>query len=285
MSWKSIVITGLLCVLTVPAWAAPTIKVVDGGLVAAGTHRIFNVFVTPDPALYSVDTGAPVGPDASSMAVELGFSVQGSTIVAATSNSIWEDDLIAPIGNNGNNPFSLMETEGIVIGGGGANVFAALGSSANASGLLQGQTQVLTIELSSKIGLLNLTGIYNATGQAGGTLSVLAQNGVSYGLGGQFGIIGDFDTDGDVDGQDLGPFAGQFGCTNCQGSFANFDGDLDVDGGDLGAFSARFGLTAPGSPFPGGGAGSVAAVPEPTTGLLLMLGMATVGSLARRRSD
>jgi hypothetical protein len=195
--------------------------------------------------------------------------------------------LIAPVGNTGNNPFSGGVTEGIQIAGDGSSVFAALGSSANASGLLSAETQVLSIELDSAIGVLVLEGIYTAGGASGGDMALLAQASTNFGIGGRFGIFGDFDANGRVEGGDLGPFAGQFGLTGLAPyeSFADSNGDGNVDGGDLGPFAGRFGLAAPGSPFPasGGGALSGSVVPEPASLGLLVFGLAFAGAVRRRK--
>ena len=70
MSWKSIVITGLLCVAAAPAWAVPALSITNTGLDATGNWT-WNVIVTP--------TGG------SSLAVELGLreTFAGSQLVSA----------------------------------------------------------------------------------------------------------------------------------------------------------------------------------------------------------
>lgn len=290
MSWKNFIVCGgLVCLLASPAWADPTLRVVDGGL-SGGGGRLFNVFVTPDPALYDLPLGGPF--TASSMAVEIGFEALGASIVDATTTNQWEDDQAAPLGNTGLNPYTSTVDTGIVIDGAGANVFAALGSTSGPGpnpdplGDIAGETLVMTIELDGAIGLLEMSSSILAQAEQEFVVTEGFGNAPLYPTtSSRFGVVGDFDLDGDVDGIDLGPFAGQF-CGSVAGcapaSFADFDGDTDVDGVDLGPFSARFGLSAPGAPIPGAGAGS-AVVPEPTSITLFLFGLAACGSLFRRR--
>lgn len=72
MSWKSLVTTGLLCVLASPVVAAPTMTLVKGGSVAtnnldASGNWVWNVQITPDTTLVPDSSGTPV-------AAELGFT-------------------------------------------------------------------------------------------------------------------------------------------------------------------------------------------------------------------
>jgi hypothetical protein len=84
MSWKSLVTTGLLCVLASPVFAAPTMGLVAGGSVASGHldasgNWVWTVQVTPDLALVPDASGTPV-------AVELGFTGSSTGSVAGQGN-------------------------------------------------------------------------------------------------------------------------------------------------------------------------------------------------------
>jgi hypothetical protein len=89
MSWKSLVTTGLLCVLASPVFAAlPDVGVVKGGgqagtngnLDAAG-NWVWNVTVSPNAAAVPDATGTP-------MAAELGFTSSSTGTVAGQGNLI-----------------------------------------------------------------------------------------------------------------------------------------------------------------------------------------------------
>jgi hypothetical protein len=86
----------------------------------------------------------------------------------------------------------------------------------------------------------------------------------------KYTYYGDIDLNGQVDGEDLTTFALNFGRTS---GATQVDGDIDfngrVDGEDLTVFANNFGKGI-GSPL---AAGAVAAVPEPSTLVLLLIGM------------
>lgn len=90
-------------------------------------------------------------------------------------------------------------------------------------------------------------------------------------LGGGGGNPADFDNSGGVDGLDLAEWKMGFGTT---GTAAKGDGDadadMDVDGADFLIWQREL------------GAGAIAAVPEPATGLLFVLAMAACSAAARR---
>jgi hypothetical protein len=84
MSWKSLVTAGLLCVLAVPAFAAPNMGLVTGGTVASGRldvngNWVWAVQVTPDLALVPDSSGTPV-------AIELGFTGTSTGLVPNQGN-------------------------------------------------------------------------------------------------------------------------------------------------------------------------------------------------------
>jgi hypothetical protein len=86
MSWKSLVTTGLWCVLASPVFAAPNVGLVTGGSAASGRldaagNWVWSVKVTPDQTLMPLGdaTGTPV-------AAELGFSSTSTGTVAGQGN-------------------------------------------------------------------------------------------------------------------------------------------------------------------------------------------------------
>jgi len=93
-------------------------------------------------------------------------------------------------------------------------------------------------------------------------------------LGGGGGNPADFNNDGDVDGLDLAEWKMGFGTS---GTAAKGDGDadadMDVDGADFLVWQQELGST---------GASAIAAIPEPATGLLVVLAIAACSTVARR---
>ena len=90
------------------------------------------------------------------------------------------------------------------------------------------------------------------------------------------GLFGDFEPDGDVDIIDFGVFADAFGSTSGDGNYnpaADSEPDDDVDIIDFGLFADNFGI----------GTLEAAAVPEPSSGLLIVLGGMLAGACTRRR--
>jgi hypothetical protein len=85
-------------------------------------------------------------------------------------------------------------------------------------------------------------------------------------------LAADFDEDGDVDGDDLTRCRSGFraGTTHMQG---NADGDPDVDGADFLVWQRQLGSVS----------SVAAAVPEPSAGMLLLLGYAGARFLVRNR--
>jgi hypothetical protein len=101
MSWKSLVTTGLLCVLASPVFAAPNMAIVKGGtqgvavdgnnLDAAG-NWVWNVQITPDLGAVPDASGTPV-------AAELGFSSTSSGAAANQGNVISATNMSSGAGN------------------------------------------------------------------------------------------------------------------------------------------------------------------------------------------
>ena len=89
----------------------------------------------------------------------------------------------------------------------------------------------------------------------------------------------DFDNDGDVDGDDFLAWQGGFGTTSgATQSDGDADFDGDVDGDDFLIWQSQLGTS-----LPGNGSASVAAVPEPTTSMLLLLTGFLLARVRRRK--
>lgn len=248
MSWKSLAYVAMSVVFTgSAAMAQPSLSISDGGL--NGSNRLFVVQATP-------------ATDGNSLAMEVGFTVTGASIVSATQTSDWEDDGIAPVGNPGNNPFTSSVTNGIVVESNNTDVFAALGSGQ----LSAPYGSTLTIEVDGGIALVSVSGSYGGNGR-------IAEAGVNYDIySGSYGINGDYNMDNKVDIIDFGTFGADYGNVAARSDFNGSGGAVDII--DFGIFGSNYGLDA-------AGAGSDAAVPEPTS--VALIGIALAVLALRRR--
>ncbi len=136
-------------------------------------------------------------------------------------------------------------------------------------------------------------GFLSATGGAGGMfdtldLPTLGPNlqwlinpgGVTVSLLVNSTLEADFDNDGDVDAEDLVAWETNHGLAGGAGrSQGDADGDFDVDGADFLRWQQQF----TGSVEAVGGDDSASTVPEPSTCLLMFLGLLTVGLPAHCR--
>lgn len=264
MSWKSIVITGLLCVVASPVWAQALPEVSVVRTPGAGTTS-WAVSVTPRVTDFVPN---------SSVAVELDFDFTG-TINSFTlaNNNFWNVTGTNP----GNNPFTGTITE-TMLDQAPANdtLFVAAGSElfATATPMLLG-----TIVTQGTTGTLTLGG---RTTQ-GYTTGRIAQAGINYNnITGQWPssivLPGDFDGNGSVGGGDFDLLLANWGVavppaptgwTGAQPTAPSIGGD------EFDALLGSWGQS--------GGAGAVAAaVPEPATIVLVsMVGMALAA--VRRR--
>jgi hypothetical protein len=280
MSWKSLVITGLLCVVASPVLAqgVPAITVVP--TVGASTVS-WAISVTPKVTGFVAN---------SSVAAELDFDFTGTINSFTLNNAFWN------VGgsNPGNNPFTGTNTE-TVIDNAPANdtIFIAAGSElfATATPQLLG-----TLVTQGTTGTLKLGG----RTAAGHQTSRIAQGGTNYdGIIGQWSanppveLRGDTNNDGIVNGFDIDPFvlvltdlpAYQAAFPGVNGvARADINQDTIANGFDIDPFvvCVTNGGCAPGA---GAAAASVggSAVPEPTTALLCLCAASAVVCFRRSR--
>jgi hypothetical protein len=278
MSWKSIVITGLLCVVASPVLAqgVPVISVVP--TVGASTVS-WAVSITPRVTGFVAN---------SSVAAEVDLEFNGTINSFTLNNAFWNVNGSNP----GNNPFTGTNTE-TVLNQTPANdtLFISAGSElfANTSPQL-----LATIVTQGTTGTLN----WGGRTAAGHATSRIAQAGVNYDgiagsetVGGE--LRGDTNNDGIVNGFDIDPFvlvltdypAYQAGFPGVNGvARADINQDTIANGFDIDPFvvCVTNGGCAPGA---GAAAASVggSAVPEPTTALLCLCAASAVVCFRRSR--
>lgn len=301
MSWKSIVITGLLCVVAAPVFAVPSLSITNTGLDASGNWT-WNVLVTP--------TGG------SSLAVELGLreSFAGSQFVSATiGGAPWDT------ANPGTQIFNWETTDvdgkyvGLQTNAALDEIFLAYGSAIQANPT---QAQLLTIKtagptdarLSTSLQLLGKYGTGGVNGRIAEGLGT--PPGTNYsnfaGTATRTIVIGDVNQSGTagggpaVTGADfsilLASLNKNLGSrTWAQGDLNGSTSGTEVTGADFSlllsclnknsgacATSSNAGLAVNGV---AGGAGSLGGVAVPEPASIALFGMAIFGlvGVARRR--
>jgi len=115
----------LVAAVASAAHANPELFVTYEGI--NGDNHEWLVAVAPDPAFF-VETTSGFG---SSLAVELAFAVEGSTIAAG---SVVENNVDWPADNPGNNPFTDSVTEGLWLSDALDKAFGAFGGNVFLSG-------------------------------------------------------------------------------------------------------------------------------------------------------
>lgn len=267
MSWKSIVCAGLLCALASPALAVPSIRVISDGL--SGANQKWKVQVQPDGAL--LFNNPTTGGEGGALAVEL--DLQFSTaVISATKGAAWNNGAVL---NPGFNPFAAdAVASGIVVSGN--TVFAALGSD-----IFQpfgGDT--------------NADNVVNPA-----DFSTLASNWQMNVAGGR--SQGDFNNDGVVNPADFSTLASNWQKVNWidalnvvttgGGGNVNWGNRVVLDGTPDEFLSTR--VAQGGQNFNGitgnmalGAGSSIGAIPEPSSGLLFVLGAMLAGAFRGRRS-
>lgn len=274
MSWKSIVIAGLLCVVVSPAFAVPEFRVTNGG--TNGPNLLWNVEVRPDVASFVANT---------SLAVEVDFDFS-ENIIGATLDPFWNFQGINP----GNNPFTGTETEGVVVDTVNDTVFIAAGSELFTTADWK---KLAAIETNSTLdnsfaGTLHWGG-RTVTPVGGGTpytSSLIAQDGgTTFGIT-QFAVSGDYDNSNAnnnlVSQGDLDRVLLQWGAASGAGINAAWVNqrptDAAVSQNELDLVLLNWGNSRN---APGAGGASVSVVPEPAS--VLLVGISLLASCMVRR--
>jgi hypothetical protein len=270
MSWKSIVITGLLCVVASPVLAAPTVSASLLGLDTAG-NWVWEVSVDPDDTLFTNPANdSPDRGNGGSVSLEVGVSATGRGVVSAAPN-LTNFPVPAPAGQPfGNAPAGwgtdidgdTVRDEGVRFNVATDRVVAFLGSdffgSINfgaSNGAPKAAFRVHTDRptSSSLTTTLNFLGAYNANGTTGGALPGVAQGGALSGLAipaaAKAVVPGNTNLDGFVNVGDLGTLATFYNPAYVPGGAnparrwqdGDFTGDGIVNIGDLGELATFYG--------------------------------------------
>jgi hypothetical protein len=285
MSWKRIVIAGLLCVVASPALAAPGLVVDlvrDGGgkpvLEPVTGDWQWRVSVDPDETIFGAEGG-------SAMAIEIGLSFTGAPLVGATVNVANFDKE-----NFGESPFAFGENpaDGVTIQGN--QLFAALGSVFFNTGAVR-EVMTITTQGPAKFGdppPSNLTTNVAWSGAYSGNARI-AQQGLNFdtfsGSINKTVLPGDADFDGDTQFLDFSILQNNLVGTPKIWTQGDFDDNKDVDFLDFSVLQNALALTPIPPPGSGGGAGAAAAVPEPASLALVLVGACVLGGLRRRKNS
>ncbi len=285
MSWKSIVITGLFCVVASPVLAAPAASAKVLGLDTAGKW-VWQVNVTPDAALFVDNPPNGVG---GSVALEIAATASNRNLISAAPNLTNFPNLNPGTAVPGF-AFWTAADLGVEANVATNQLVAALGSTYFTTGgakeaFLVHTERPTTAALTTT---LTLSGAYTGNGR-------LAQSGINNdivtGANNQAVRAGNANLSPNVDVGDLAILASHFGGSGKLWQQADFTGNGLTDVGDLAVLASNFGQADPnwvvgGSvtlpTTPGAGGGSVAGVPEPTSLVMLMIAGLSAALLRRR---
>lgn len=295
MSWKNIVITGLLCVLASPALAAPAASAKVLGLDTAG-NWVWQVNVTPDAAMFVDNPPNGVG---GSVAVEIAATASNRNLISAAANTT-----NFPNANPGAAVAGFAFWTGTDLGL-EANVatnqlVAALGSTYFTAAGDQEAFRVHTERPTSTA----LTTTLALSGGYAGSTGRLAQSGANFDIvTGTFNravLGGNANLSNATDLGDLAILGANYELVPGPGDktwmTADFTGDGHTGLGDLAVLGANYGTTGTPDPnwtipgqlnipvSPGAGSGGVSggAVPEPSS-LVLVGFVGLIASLCGRR--
>lgn len=293
MYWKSIVITGLLCVVASPALAAPTAGARVLGLDTAG-NWVWTVEVTPDAALFadSGPTGTPPNTVGGSVALEIAATASNRNLVSAAANTTnFDKDNPATVVPGF--AFWTAADSGVKTDVATNQLVAGLGSTFLTSGTATEAFRVHTERPTSTA----LTTTLALSGAYAGSTGRLAQAGVNNdvvtGTVNQAVRGGNANLSSAVDVGDLGILATNFNLSGKRWQDGDFTGNGIVDVGDLGVLATNFNLAdadwavagqvnLPLAPGAGSGSVSGGIVPEPTS-LILIVFVGLAAALCGRR--
>lgn len=286
MSWKSIVITGLLCVVASPVLAAPSVSAKVLGLDTAG-NWVWQVNATPDAALFANN---PPNGTGGSVAIEVAATASGRNLVSAAANAT---------NFPANNPATAVPgfafwgaaDSGVKTNVATNQLVAGLGSTYFTAGTAQEAFRVHTQRptTTALTTTLTLSGAYSGNGR-------IAQAGVNNdtvtGAINQAVRPGNANLSPNVDVGDLAILAANYNGTGKTWAQADFTGDGATNVGDLAVLAANFNqadvnwatpgaVNLPTTPGAGGGSVAAAGVPEPSAIAMLLVGC--LSALATRR--
>lgn len=301
MSWKRCFCAGIVCALmAAPAMAQPALSVVNVGLNSAGDW-VWEVRADPDESLFTDFQDEPDRGVGGSVDVEIGFAETAGT--GADLLSVEKDGTNFPNDNPGMSPFSFGNPPdlGITIGTGANDdsFFAALGSRFFEDGETDGTSpMLLTITIlgpSTGVGgslttTLETSGVYEASGTTG-----IVNTGGSQGLIGQDGMEfvtntvysrsafpGDVGLDDFVSSADAAILGlNWLMSVSTKWRAADFNNDGMVSSADAALVGLNW-LMGPGSGSGSGGGLANVGVPEPSSLLLVLLGVVFARFLVRR---
>lgn len=262
-----------------------TLNLLGNTLTKTGTGTILvnNKLPTTGGGTLDVQEGtiAGVGTVGGDLNNNLGYVAPGSTTGVLTIDGNYTQGTSATlaieiIGTTAGTGHDQLAVEGDVSLDGTLDIQTASGFTPSVGGTpgVVGETYVIvtTNSRSGEFAAVNGRHVRN------GIFYDVAYNASHVTLGAFQAQVGDADGDYDIDITDFNILSGNFdpGGNNSPHEWtdANFDGDNDVDITDFNGLSANF--------SPNGYAGASGQVPEPTTFVLLLLGLAGTGMFLRR---